>query len=697
MNNLSYYLARIYYALTRNTTSVIPSGDQESWWAERIYRHLAGFPDRMSGGKNASFWLELAFYNKTNQAYRQATGTMPAWFWLSKLYAYYAGNATDSILQPANAAFWADKLASIPNLGGLPEITLTVNGQNKENGQTFTPSNPIIGTTVQYTVTATNGGTATLTLANATRSGAVTVVSAWSSTTLIPGASATCTITLDTASSGAQTGYFEFTTNDFTGGEDTYRVNASYTVLVQNIKVTLGVIQVTAGGSYAAGEYDESAVAQVTCTVENIGDALLTIQNPTVDGHVVSASAFSDLTLNPAQSVTSTITLNTATSILTVARSGNIHIASDDPDTPSFDVQINFNANPVWLLNDEFSSGNANSPRSATPGPGSWVIGGADAAAQFSVSGDNWQVAGGAPVTAFKSASAGIARAAGLLYSMIHPGQVAGASVFGFGANNTTRPIQSAFTLATVDKLALRRNGGSAFDLNIPISTVGRLYIVLRSTGAYYIAVVSGVAGVVWVGATDTQTPIYPGMGFASASPSAYGYSDERVRQLANEWLNANPIATTVLSGARSASDTFTHEADAIIEWIETTLPTALNTLLDCWQQDVDNKWEISISDVGTISLTEIVATIPTVRGTSVAVVANGHRIVVKRNTTTIRIYSGAAGSEVLRITYASASNFQSATNGVLAALGTGGAVSDIIANPVAIPANALAELVKGL
>lgn len=115
------------------------------------------------------------------------------------------------------------------------EITLTVNGQNKENGQTFTPPNLLQGTTVQYTVTALNGGTNNLILANATRSGAVKdPVTAWSSNTLIPGASATCTITLDTSTLGQVTGgddYFEFATNDLSGGEDVYRVNVSYEVL----------------------------------------------------------------------------------------------------------------------------------------------------------------------------------------------------------------------------------------------------------------------------------------------------------------------------------------------------------------------------------------------------------------------------------------------------------------------------------
>lgn len=576
------------------------------------------------------------------------------------------------------------------------EITLTVNGQNKENGQTFTPSNPLIGTTVQYVVSVRNAGNAVLRLTNASRSGAVTAITAWSDLILGHGEIATSTVTFDTATSGAKSGTFTFNTNDPDGNEKVYTVNVSYTVLEMNIKVTLGVTQVTDGGSYAAGEYDESSVAQVTCTVENIGDALLTIQNPTVDGHIVSASAFPDLTLTPSQSVTSTITLNTATSILTVARTGNIHIASDDPDTPSFDVQMNFNANPVWLHNDEFTSGNANSPRSETPGPGSWDIGGADAASQFSVGSGNWNIAGGSSKTAYKSATTGIARAAGLLHTLPHPGANVSDSTFGFGANNTARPLQSTFTLVG-SNLAVRRNGGSALDLGIPISSVGRIFTVLAATGTYYFAVVSGVTQLVWIDSLDTQATVYPGMGFSAASPGAYAYSDERVRQLHNEWLNANPIATTVLSGARSAGDTFTHPANGHIEWIQTTLPSAGQTNLRFRKQDAINYWHVGDDSTGLLYLQEIVNNVATTRGFWGAALANGHRIIIKANGTTILVYSGAVGSELLRVTYASATNFQTATAGELNSLGTGGAVSNIIVNPIAVPANALAELVKGL
>lgn len=228
MNNLAFYLARIYYNLIGQSVNPIPYGFTDSYYAEKIYRHIAGLPSGLSGGKNVSFWLELWFYYRTGQSYRLAIGDRPAWFWLSKLYAAYTGGNTQGILQPASAEFWAEKLLNI-----LPaEISVTVNSITQADNSTFVPSNPQLSDVVQYTVRATNNGTANLTIQNATRSGAVTAVTAWSSNVLIPGASAICTITLDTSNAGTQTGYFEFINNDPDDNESVYRVNVSYEVYI---------------------------------------------------------------------------------------------------------------------------------------------------------------------------------------------------------------------------------------------------------------------------------------------------------------------------------------------------------------------------------------------------------------------------------------------------------------------------------
>lgn len=116
MNNLAFYLAQIYYNLTGQTVTPIPTGFTDSHWSELIYRYAAGLPSGLSGGKNASFWLENWYYVRTGQSYRRATGTLPAWFWLAKLYdQVLRGSAHDPNGQVGynSAEFWASRLATL--------------------------------------------------------------------------------------------------------------------------------------------------------------------------------------------------------------------------------------------------------------------------------------------------------------------------------------------------------------------------------------------------------------------------------------------------------------------------------------------------------------------------------------------------------------------------------------------------------
>lgn len=470
-----------------------------------------------------------------------------------------------------------------------------------------------------------------------------------------------------------------------------------------NIKVTLGATEVTDGGTYAGGTFDEAVTAQITCTIENIGTYTLTIQNPTVDGHIVSASAPSDLTLDPAQSVTSTITLDTATSILTTARTGNIHIASDDPDTASFDVRIDFTANPVWLLNDEFTtaaSAPLASPRTAEP-TGTLTLVQTDG--QFSISSNKLNF----PVQASPAwgdqglyRSSTIARAVGLvLFGKLNYSIVQGSFIgFGTGAGASYSNIagEAIYPLAGSGWAIFRPSSGSIIVAAIPASATDYdLAIVVCSTG-YYFFIKGGVFTnwtLLWVNTANTTANIAPTFGNNNAAGTLDNF---RMRQLANAWINANPIATSVLAGARSAGDTFTHEANAIIEFTVVSIDPGGYAIIAFREQDANNRWESWINFVGNIDLVERVAGVATARA-SYGGNATGHRVIIKADGTTIRVYSGAAGAEVLRYTYTSATNFQSATAGRLAQLDALAGISNIIANPITVSGDALSELVKGL
>ncbi len=97
----------------------------------------------------------------------------------------------------------------------------------------------------------------------------------------------------------------------------------------------------------------------------------------------------------------------------------------------------------------------------------------------------------------------------------------------------------------------------------------------------------------------------------------------------------------------------------------------------------------MTIDSTGAITLNEVVAASPTQRGTAAGVVVTGHRVTVRANGSEIRVFS----NNVLRITYASATNFATATSGTLTALGTGGAVSDVVLWPITVPTVAASYL----
>lgn len=356
----------------------------------------------------------------------------------------------------------------------------------------------------------------------------------------------------------------------------------------------------------------------------------------------------------------------------------------------------------IWLINDDFSDGDATSPRDAIPGPGQWVIGGANAAAQFSVADGNWNVAGGTGVTAYKMASEGIARSAGLMYTVPLPNVIAlQASRFGFGVSNDTRPLQAALTYgAAGDSLAALHNGvDSPRNLTLPITSIGRVFIVLAASGAYHLAEVDGVLRLVWIDTFDTVSPVFPGMGFNAASPGAYSYSDERVRQLAAPWTSLFPVVHQTHLGTQTLGTTFSHPADAIIRYTVETKQTTGPLDMIFRMQDEDNWYALRLNTSSTINLRKRSA------GGSPANVAsaslsttNGAIIMIRTFGNTIRIYGGQPNVIQNLITYVDA-DFNTAIAGRFDADGEGtGAVRDILVFPYTVPNGAAkTELYRGI
>jgi hypothetical protein len=331
---------------------------------------------------------------------------------------------------------------------------------------------------------------------------------------------------------------------------------------------------------------------------------------------------------------------------------------------------------PNFLLRDDFTttaSAPLSSPRTAEPGPGTLTLVQVDG--QFSVSAGKMPfVAQGTPTWTNQG-----------LYESGGRSRVAGRALFAT-LNYSTRSFSllSWRTVAGVDltpDVAFYVNGSASIDLKnsatnwliSPIMSVSvniQLALILRATGAF--AFIKGDTytqwTLLWVDAAANTATLYP----VFVNRLAAGTLDNfRVLDLPSPFNSDYGLATQRLSGARSALDAFSHEANCLIEFTDTTIPSGSNLDLRFRRQDATNYWQVTINSTGALTLNEVVAGTPTQRATAAAVVSSGHRVVIVADSTTIRGYSGTATAPTLRWTYSSASNFATATAGELTALGT--------------------------
>lgn len=150
-----------------------------------------------------------------------------------------------------------------------------------------------------------------------------------------------------------------------------------------------------------------------------------------------------------------------------------------------------------------------------------------------------------------------------------------------------------------------------------------------------------------------------------------------RVAALPTPFNVAYGLATQRLSGARSAGDTFSHEADFVGNFVVDTLPSD-QIEMRFRVQDASNYWQVTVDSTGALDLDEVVSGSATQRGTAAGVVVNGEQVTIIADGETISVFDSSAR----RINYTSAANFKTATSGELETEGTGGAVTDIVMYP---------------
>lgn len=227
----------------------------------------------------------------------------------------------------------------------------------------------------------------------------------------------------------------------------------------------------------------------------------------------------------------------------------------------------------------------------------------------------------------------------GYLDTITNPGHANNIGSFafynGFIYCHPSSMLVKAFSVATDYKFAVVDNGSNAFHMFMHNGTKWILEHIIQ-------------------GSTVT---IYPGLMCRQQLAGRDGtFKDIKIPDIAlPNLLTPASSDTSVVT-----EDTFTHIADCYIESLVTTLPSSGNYDIEFRIQDANNKWILRTTSAGTVSLIEVVTGTPTTRGTSGTALANGQIIKCIAEDDDITFFVNNVG----RTTYASATNFKTATSG---------------------------------
>jgi hypothetical protein len=392
-------------------------------------------------------------------------------------------------------------------------------------------------------------------------------------------------------------------------------------------------------------------------------------------------------------SYTCDVTPTTAGAVTVDVAADAFHDAAGNGNTAATQFSITYMA---FVFRDDFTTNDAapiTSPRTAEPGPGTLTI--TDTGNKAGIAG-NKLVLGTLTTTSVDPILLGDLSAVTGGTAMIFIGNISS------GANNhfqagfrATGQNRQATINALVGNFFGTHAAGSYTALGYsPISAdVDYNYAVIRRTSGGYFLLIKGGVYTNWtiIGVFVSPTlAATEGVFIGPANTDLNSTIDSiRVVNLIAPWTTDYGIATQQLAGARSAGDTFTHEANCLIEFVVTTRPSALQLEVRFRIQDASNYWQVTVDSTGALDLDEVVAGVATQRGTAAGVVSNGERIVILADGQTIRVWEQGT----LRITYTSASNFQAATSGKLETEGTDGSVTNIVSYPRLLSGTALSVL----
>ncbi|MFN8416094.1 MAG: glycosyl hydrolase family 8 [Cytophagaceae bacterium] len=236
-----------------------------------------------------------------------------------------------------------------------PEINVKVGITSIASGTgtfTFTPSVAVGSSSAAILFTVENTGNAALNLTGTPKiqiTGTEFVVNQTTTAASVPAASTTTfTVTFTPTSAGAKTATVTILNNDSDEGTYTFTLNATATASPE-INVKQATTNIANNGTYAfASAIAGTSSTPVTFTIENIGNANLTVGTITLAG--TDAASFSIT-----QSSSTTVTGPTGTATFTVtfspatvgAKTATISIANDDSDESPYIINLTGTATAV--------------------------------------------------------------------------------------------------------------------------------------------------------------------------------------------------------------------------------------------------------------------------------------------------------------------------------------------------------------
>jgi hypothetical protein len=223
------------------------------------------------------------------------------------------------------------------------------------------------------------------------------------------------------------------------------------------------------------------------------------------------------------------------------------------------------------------------------------------------------------------------------------------------------------------------RDNGTVVDMGIAITGSPMYFAFIQRTAGFW-AFFKGVGfpvwRLLWIG-TGSTANYYPGA-MVQNTTTVVNIDTMRGCDFGAPFDTDYGFATQRLSGARAANDVIVHNADFFAEWVQTTLPSSGNTDIRFRVVDSSNYIQALVSSTGALTLNTVTAGTPTQIATSAAAVAAGNRVVVSMDGSTIRSYAASVAKAT-----GTGSSFTTQPNGVISALGTGGAVSDLCTWPI--------------